>query len=41
MKRRDLIKMLERAGFCFKEHGVIMIHIKEEATQSRFQGIKK
>ena len=21
MKRRDLIKMLERAGFCFKEHG--------------------
>ncbi|MCM1122243.1 MAG: type II toxin-antitoxin system HicA family toxin [Eubacterium sp.] len=21
MKQRDLVKMLEKAGFCFKEHG--------------------
>ena len=36
MKRRDLIKKLEDAGFLFKDHGGIMIRINVEMIRNKF-----
>ena len=41
MKRRDLIKRLEDAGFRFKEHGGNHDTYKREVIQNRFRGTLK